>query len=89
MPPVTLGIRDHSFGLLMLGRILGAVVGQKLASRNNRASGALLGAAIPFIARRGLGPLGLALGAGWAAKKLYDRNRVRSVAPVAPVVETI
>ena len=70
----------------MLGRILGAVVGQKLASRNNKGSGALIGMALPLIARRGLGPLGLALGAGWAAKKLYDRNRAR---PVAPVVETI
>ena len=70
----------------MLGRILGAVVGQKLASRSNKGTGALIGMALPMIARRGLGPLGLALGAGWAAKKLYDRNRAR---PVAPVVETI
>ena len=69
----------------MLGRILGAVVGQKLASRNNRGSGALIGMALPMIARRGLGPLGLALGAGWAAKKYYDRKRAR---PVAPVVDT-
>jgi thioredoxin reductase (NADPH) len=46
----------------------------------------LIGAAIPFIARRGLGPLGLALGAGWAAKKYYDRRRAQ---PVAPVVETV
>ena len=70
----------------MLGRILGAVVGQKLASRSNKGTGALIGMALPMIARRGLGPLGLALGAGWAAKKLYDRNRAR---PVAPAVETI
>ena len=70
----------------MLGKILGAVVGEKLAGRNSKASGALIGAAIPIIARRGLGPLGLALGAGWAAKKLYDRNRRR---PTAPVVETV
>ena len=70
----------------MLGRILGAVVGQKLASRNNKGTGALIGMALPLIARRGLGPLGLALGAGWAAKKMYDRNRAR---PTAPVVETI
>jgi hypothetical protein len=26
-----------------------------------------------MIARRGLGPLSLALGAGWLAKKAYDR----------------
>jgi hypothetical protein len=70
----------------MLGRILGAVVGQKIASRNNRGTGALLGLALPMIARRGLGPLGLALGAGWAAKKLYDRNRARPTAPVVPTV---
>ena len=66
----------------MLGRILGAVVGQKLASRNNKGTGALIGMALPLIARRGLGPLGLALGAGWAAKKYYDRKRARPVAPV-------
>jgi hypothetical protein len=39
-----------------------------------------------MIARRGLGPLGLALGAGWAAKKLYDRSRARPAAPVVPTV---
>ncbi len=66
----------------MLGRILGAVVGEKLAGRNSKGTGALIGAAIPIIARRGLGPLGLALGAGWAAKKLYDRNRERRAAPI-------
>ena len=59
----------------MFGKILGAFVGGKLAGRNNSAKGALIGAAIPMIARRGLGPLGLALGAGWALKKLYDRRQ--------------
>ena len=62
----------------MLGRILGALAGEKLAGRNSKVSGALIGAAIPMIARRGLGPLGLALGAGWAAKKLYERSRTPS-----------
>lgn len=71
----------------MFGRIIGAIVGNKLASRNNKGTGALIGAAIPIIARRGLGPLGLALGAGWAAKKLYERNRTRT--PVAPAVPTV
>ena len=66
----------------MLGKILGAMAGRRFAGRNSGVSGALLGAAIPMIARRGLGPLGLALGAGWAAKKLYDRNRVNRNAPV-------
>ncbi|MBA3667994.1 MAG: hypothetical protein H0W65_09755 [Sphingomonas sp.] len=61
----------------MLGKILGAIAGEKIAGRNSGAKGAIIGAAIPAIARRGLGPLGLALGAGWVAKKLYDRRRSR------------
>ncbi len=65
----------------MLGKILGAIVGRRVAGRNSGASGALIGAAIPLIARRGLGPIGLALGAGWVAKKLYDRNRDRRSPP--------
>ncbi|MCY7339408.1 MAG: hypothetical protein LH465_05575 [Sphingomonas bacterium] len=59
----------------MFGKILGAMVGRRVAGRNSRTSGALIGAAIPMIARRGLGPLGLALGAGWVAKKIYDRRQ--------------
>ena len=69
----------------MLGKILGAIAGEKLASRNNGATGALIGAAVPVIARRGLGPLSLALGAGWVAKKLYDRRKERRE-PQAPSV---
>lgn len=65
----------------MIAKILGAIAGEKLAGRNNKATGALLGAAVPIIARRGLGPLGLALGAGWLAKKAYDRRQARR--PVA------
>ena len=61
----------------MFAKILGALAGQKLASRNNKATGALIGAAVPIIARRGLGPLGLALGAGWLAKKGYDKYQAR------------
>ena len=68
----------------MLARILGALAGKRLAGRGRGASGVLIGAAIPAIARRGLGPLGLALGAGWAAKKLYDRRNART--PQAPFV---
>jgi hypothetical protein len=61
----------------MLTKILGAIAGEKVAGRNRKVSGALVGAAIPVIARRGLGPLALVLGAGWGAKKLLERRRVR------------
>ena len=62
---------------VMLGKILGAIAGEKIAGRNRKVTGALVGAAIPAIARRGLGPLALALGAGWGAKKLIERRRAR------------
>jgi hypothetical protein len=65
---------------MMLAKILGAIAGEKLAGRNNKLSGALVGAAIPVIARRGLGTLGLVAAAGWGAKKLIDRSRGRKAA---------
>ena len=70
----------------MLAKILGALAGERLAGRNSKATGALIGAAIPLIARRGLGPLGLALGAGWLAKKGYDKYQERGRTPRAPDV---
>lgn len=61
----------------MLGKIAGAMIGRRLASRNSGMKGALLGYGAAAIARRGLGPLGLALGLGWGAKKLYDKRQAR------------
>lgn len=61
----------------MLGKLAGALIGRKLASRNEGLKGAALGYGAAAIARRGLGPLGLALGLGWGAKKLYDRYQAR------------
>ena len=59
----------------MLGKIAGAIIGNKVEGRHSGAKGALLGIGLAAIARRGLGPLGLALGAGWAAKKLYEKRQ--------------
>ena len=64
----------------MLAKILGAIAGEKIAGRNNKLTGALVGAAVPVIARRGLGTLGVALAAGWGAKKLIDYSRGRKAA---------
>ena len=64
----------------MFAKILGAIAGKNIAGRNNKLSGALIGAAVPVIARRGLGPLGIALAAGWGAKKLIDYSRARKAA---------
>lgn len=67
----------------MFGKLIGALIGSKVAGSQSGAKGALIGAGVAALARRGLGPLGLALGAGWAAKKMYDRRQSRR-APVFP-----
>lgn len=61
----------------MLGKLAGAYVGEKMAGRNRGLRGAVLGAGVAAVARRGLGPLALALGAGWAAKKMWDKRPER------------
>ena len=61
----------------MIAQILGALAGEKFAGRNNKLTGALVGAALPAIARRGLGPLGLVLAAGYGAKNLIDYRRTK------------
>ena len=68
----------------MLRGIIGAIVGEKLAARSgNRVTGALVGAGVASVAKRGLGPLGAALAAGYGVKKLLDWRRSRR-APVYP-----
>lgn len=63
----------------MIGKIIGGLVGRRAAERygNSGVSGALVGAGVAAVARRGLGPLGLLLGAGYVAKKVVDRRRTR------------
>ena len=63
----------------MFGKIFGAAVGRRLAGPNSGGKGMLIGALAPFVAKRAFGPLGLAIGGGWLAKKAWDRrNRSRS-----------
>ena len=62
----------------MVRNIITAIAGKKVAQQLGGGTlGAAIATALPFVARRGLGPLGLALGAGWAAKKLYDKRQAR------------
>ncbi len=62
----------------MFGKIAGAWLGNRIAGQHSGAKGALLGYGAAALAKRGLGPLGLAIGLGWGAKKLYERRRARS-----------
>lgn len=68
----------------MLGKIIGAMVGKRVADRyGSGGKGMLVGALVPLIARRAMGPLGLALAGGWAAKKYYDSRKLRTDYPAA------
>jgi hypothetical protein len=62
----------------MLGKIIGAAIGRRVASRHSGAQGMIIGALVPIVARRAFGPLGLVVGGGYLAKKLYDRSKRRS-----------
>jgi len=62
----------------MIGKIVGAAVGKRLAGRYGGGRGMLIGAIAPMIARRAFGPLGLALAGGYVAKKYYDSRKLRS-----------
>lgn len=63
----------------MIGKIIGAAVGKRVASRyGNGGKGMIIGAIAPMIVRRAFGPLGLAVGGGYLAKKYYDKRKERS-----------
>lgn len=67
----------------MLGKIAGALIGRRLAGRNEGFKGALMGAGVAAVARRGLGPLAATAAAAWGAKKLWDWRKRRE-APSYP-----
>ena len=60
----------------MIGKIIGALVGREIDRRDGSSGvkGAALGVLAAGVMRR-LGPLGLVLGGGYAAKKAYDRRK--------------
>ncbi|MBN8846539.1 MULTISPECIES: hypothetical protein [unclassified Sphingomonas] len=62
----------------MLRTIIGALVGGELERREGGGGvkGALLGAVLTRAVTR-MGPLGLALGGAYVAKKAYDRRKAR------------
>ncbi len=62
----------------MIGKIIGAAVGRRVAGRYGGGKGMILGALAPIVMRRAMGPLGLAIAGGWAAKKYYDTRKLRS-----------
>jgi hypothetical protein len=68
----------------MLGKILGASLGRRLAGNHDGVKGALLGAAAPWLLRRAFTPLGVVALGAYGAKKYYDYRRARRAHPVTP-----
>ncbi len=63
----------------MIGKIIGAAIGKRVAERyNSGGKGLIIGALAPVVARRAFGPLGLVIGGGYLAKKLYDKRKRRT-----------
>ena len=65
----------------MIRTILGALVGREIDRRDG--SGGMGGALIGAVASRAvmrMGPLGMALGGAYVAKKAWDRRRVAKAA---------
>jgi hypothetical protein len=58
----------------MFGKLAGAWLGNKMASRNSGAKGAILGYGAAALAKRGLGPLAVGAAALWGFNKLRDRR---------------
>ena len=60
----------------MIGKVIGALIGAEVEKKRKQSGlkGAVLGAAAVGILRR-LGPIGLALGGAYVAKKAYDRSK--------------
>ena len=61
----------------MIGKIIGAGIGRRLAGPDQGLKGALIGAAAPWLIRRAFTPLGFAALGAYGAKILYDRHRAR------------
>jgi hypothetical protein len=74
----------------MIGKLIGAGIGRRVAGRHDGMKGALLGAAAPWLLRRAFTPLGVAALGAYGAKKYYDRRRARrAAAPVAPAAPAV
>jgi hypothetical protein len=66
----------------MIGKILGAAIGRKIAGPNSEGKGTMIGYFAPAIARRISPPIAIVLAGGYAAKKVWDWRKSRRAARV-------
>ncbi len=64
----------------MIGKIIGAAIGRKLAGDGEEGKGTVIGFIAPAIAKREAPALAVTVAAGWAAKKLWNWHRDRAAA---------
>jgi hypothetical protein len=62
----------------MIGKLIGAAIGRRVAGRYEGTQGAIVGALVPVVLKRAFGPVGLAVGGAYLAKKLYDSRKRRT-----------
>lgn len=60
---------------VMLGKLAGAWLGEKVAGRNSGTKGAIIGYGAAALARRSVPALAAVALGGWAFRKLRDRRR--------------
>ena len=56
----------------MIGKIIGAELGRRLAGPDNAIKGALIGAALPWLARKAVTPVGIAIISAIVVKAVMD-----------------
>jgi hypothetical protein len=66
---------------VMLGKLAGAWLGEKVAGPNQGAKGAILGYGAAAVARRSVPALAAVVLGGWAFRKWRDRRRSRASYP--------
>jgi hypothetical protein len=66
---------------IMLGKLAGAWVGEKIAGPNRGAKGAILGYGASALAKRSLPTLAAVALGGWAFRKWRDRRRAAASYP--------
>jgi hypothetical protein len=65
----------------MIGKLVGALLGKRIAGGNQGAKGALLGYGAAALARRSVPTLAAVALGGWAFNKWRDKRRARASYP--------
>ena len=65
----------------MLGKLAGALIGERIAGRNSGMKGAMLGYGVAALARRSVPALAAVAIGGWALKRLRERRAARASYP--------